>query len=249
MKVLILAAGYGTRLYPLTHSMPKALLDVNGKPMVEYLLEKINSVPEIEEIYIVSNEKFYTKFERWSKHYKSQKPIKLINNGTTDDSNKLGAIHDINLVVESQKIDGALLVVAGDNLFDFGLKKFCDFFVGKDSFCIGLFKIEDLSLVSKYSNVELDEEKRIVDFVEKPSKALSNLIAICLYIFPKKGLSLLSKYLEEGNKPDAPGYFFQWLTKKTEVYGYEFSGKWLDIGDIESYNKAKEEFGSVEIQN
>ncbi len=245
MKALILAAGYGTRLYPLTQSMSKALLDVNGRPIVEYILDKIYDISEIEEIYIVSNEKFYKKFKQWNENYKPQIPITLINNGTTDDSNKLGAIRDIKFVIESKEISDDLLIVAGDNLFDFELESFSDFFKEKNSFCIGLFKISDLSLVHKYSNVKLDEGKRIVDFVEKPSKALSDLVAICLYLFPKgRGLNLIADYLRQKNNPDAPGYFFQWLVKKEKVYGYEFGGKWLDIGDIDSYNKAKKEFHS-----
>ncbi len=244
MKALILAGGYGTRLYPLTESMPKSLLDVSGRPIVEYILEKIATIPDIKGIYMVVNEKFHKNFEQWNEQRNSENPVVLVNNGTTDDSNKLGAIRDIELVINKEKIDDELLIIAGDNLFDFGLKGFYDFWKKKKSFCIGLFKINNLSIISKYSNVRLDSEERITDFVEKPAKALSDLIAICLYIFPKKGLSILSKYLEEGNNPDAPGYFIQWLVKREKAYGYQFSGKWLDIGDINSYNKAKEEFHS-----
>ncbi|MDD5454790.1 MAG: nucleotidyltransferase family protein [Candidatus Ratteibacteria bacterium] len=242
MKALILAGGYGTRLYPLTESMPKSLLDVNGRPIIEYILEKIATVPDIKEIYMVVNEKFHENFKRWNEQRHSPNPVILVNNGTTDDSNKLGAIKDIKLVIDNENIDDELLIIAGDNLFDFGLKGFYDFWKNKKSFCIGLFQIDNLSLISKYSNVRLGDDEKIIDFVEKPLKALSNLIAICLYMFPKKRLPVLNKYLEEGNNPDAPGYFIQWLVKREKVYGYRFSGKWLDIGDINSYNKAKEEF-------
>ena len=244
MKALILAAGYGTRLYPLTQSMPKPLLDVNGKPMVEYIFKKMKAIADIENYYMVVNEKFHKKFEEWGKGYDSKNPIMFINNGTTDDSNKLGAVRDIDLVIRESNIKDDLLIVAGDNLFDFDLQGFYNFYKQKNSFCVGLFRINDTSLICKYSNVKLDNDKRITDFVEKPPKALSDLVAICLYIFPKKGLYLVKKYLEEGNNPDAPGYFMQWLAKKEKVYGYEFAGKWLDIGDINSYNKAKEEFHS-----
>ncbi|MCK4904644.1 nucleotidyltransferase family protein [bacterium] len=245
MKALILAAGYGTRLYPLTQSTPKPLLDVSGSPVVEYILEKIEAIPDIEESYIIVNQKFYSKFEEWKKNYKSKKPITLINNGTTDDSNRMGAIKDMELAIREEKINDNLLVIAGDNLLDFDLQKFHDFCKRKKSFCIGLFRIDNLSLVHKYSNVKLDSDHRITDFVEKPQKALSNLIAICLYVFPREGLKLIKKYLDEENNPDTPGYFMQWLVAKEKVYGYEFSGKWLDIGDMNSYNKAKEEFKSI----
>lgn len=245
MKALILAAGYGARLYPLTQSMPKSLLDVNGKPMMEYVLERIKAVPNINEFYVVGNEKFNTKFKEWKEKQGAHEPIKLLNDGTTDNKNKLGAIRDIELVLSNEKIDSDILIVASDNLFDFDLEKFYEFFKRKKSFCIGLFRIDDPILVRRYSNVTLDKEKRIIDFVEKPTKALSNLVAICLYIFPKERLHMVRSYLEEGNNPDAPGYFMQWLIAKEKVYGYEFSGKWLDIGDINSYNKAKEEFKSI----
>jgi len=245
MKALILAAGYGTRLCPLTKSIPKALLEVNGRPIVEYILERIEVIPNIEEVYMVVNGKFYKKFKEWNRNYESEKPIKLINDGTSDDSNKLGAIRDIKLVIDEEKIDSELLIIAGDNLFNFELKVFYDFWEQKNSFCIGLLKINDSSLICKYSNVKLDNENRITDFIEKPPKALSNLVAICLYIFPRRGLHLVKKYLEEGNNPDVPGYFIQWLVKREKVYGYEFNGKWLDIGNINSYEKAKEEFHSI----
>lgn len=242
MKVLILAAGYGVRLGPLAESAPKPLLDVNGRPILEYILKRIEAIPEIEEIYMVVNDKFREKFEEWNRNYESEKPITLISDSTTDNSNKLGAIRDIELVIREEKIDDDLLVIAGDNIFNFDLKKICDFWKQNNSFCVGLFSINDLSLVCKYSNVKLDSENKIIDFVEKPPKALSNLIAICLYIFPRKGLYMVEKYLEEGNNPDAPGYFVQWLVKKEKVYGYEFGGKWLDVGDIHSYEEAKKEF-------
>ena len=242
MKALILGAGYGVRLYPLTKSVPKPLLDVNGKPILEYILERIEVIPDIGEIYMVVNNKFHKEFEKWHTSYEFEKPIRLINDGTTDDSNKLGAIRDMELVIREEKIDSDLLIIAGDNIFNFDLEKFCDFWRKKNSFCVGLFRISDLSLICKYSNVKLNSENRIIDFIEKPPKALSNLIAICLYIFPKKGLPMVRKYLQEGNNPDAPGYFIQWLVKGEKVYGYEFGGKWLDIGDINSYEKAKEEF-------
>ena len=245
MDVLILAAGYGTRLYPLTRSMPKALLDINGKPILEYILKGVGNIPAVEDIYIVTNGKFYEKFEEWNKNYDSKREIVLINNGTTDDENKLGAIRDMQLSINERKIDSDLLIVAGDNIFEFDLRSFYDFYKKKNSFCVGLFKVKEPALVSKYSNVKLDKEERITDFVEKPSKALSDLIAICLYIFPQKGFHLIQKYIEKGNNPDAPGYFIQWLVKREKVYGFGFEGKWLDIGDINSYNKAKEEFRSI----
>jgi len=243
MKALILAAGYGTRLYPLTTSTPKPLLPIGTRPMIEHILTKIYAFPNLEEVYVAINEKFSSRFQSWKENFRSDRTIHLVNDGSTADSNKLGAIADIELVIRRENLSSELLVVAGDNLFDFNLREFYDFWEQKRSFCVGLYRIENQSLVVKYSNVRVDSDGRIIDFVEKPSKPLSNLIAICLYLFPKEKLSLVKKYLDEGNNPDAPGYFIQWLIKKEKVYGCEFKGSWLDIGDINSYKKANEDFG------
>ena len=242
MKALVLAAGYGTRLYPLTRSKAKPLLDVGGRPMIEHVLQRLETIDEIDRFYMIINEKFLRQFKQWMNGFKSKIPIELINDGSTDDSNKLGAIADIDLAIQESKVRDHLLIVAGDNLFDFNLKGFWEFFHIKNSFCVGLYRMDEPSLITQYSNVKLDSEGRIIDFVEKPSQALSKLIAICMYIFPARKLTLIKKYLNEGNNPDAPGYLIQWLITKEDVYGYEFTGKWLDIGDIHSYRKANKEF-------
>ncbi|NOX97620.1 MAG: nucleotidyltransferase family protein [Nitrospirae bacterium] len=241
MKALILAAGYGTRLYPLTKDKPKPLLPVAGKPMMEHILKKIEKIEEIDKVYVVTNEKFAGHFRAWKETYPGKKEIKIINDTTTTDENKLGAIGDMQLVVEKEEINDDLLVVAGDNLFDFDLEDFINFFKEKGA-SVGLRDIPDREAVKRYSTVELDEDKKILSFQEKPSHPTTTLVAICLYLFPKEKLNLISEYLKEGNNPDAPGFYIAWLHQKEPVYGFVFAGKWHDIGDLKCYEEANKGF-------
>ena len=240
MKALILSAGYGTRLHPLTERQAKPLLPVAGKPMVEHVISKVEEIPDIDEIYMVINQKFAENFKDWAGKVKTKKAITFLNDGSTDDANKLGAIRDMKFAIEKASISDDLLVVAGDNLFDFSLTPFVDFFENKGTSVVGLYRVEPLELVKKYSVVELDESNRIVNFEEKPEAPSTNLIAICLYLFHKDKLNLISKYLKDGNNPDAPGYYIKWLVKQDRVFGFAFTGKWFDIGDFKSYNAANE---------
>ncbi len=242
MKALILAAGYGTRLYPLSKNMAKALLPVGGRPMVEHIIKKMTSIPELDEIFMVVNKKFYGDFEKWLSSYKAETKIGLFNDGSIDDDNKLGAIGDIRFAIGKGSISDDLLIIAGDNLFNFELVPFVRFFNDKGS-SVGLYRVNPMELVKKYSVVELDENQKLLSFEEKPAEPRTNLIAICLYLFPGKKLNMVSRYIKEGNNPDAPGHYIKWLVDKEQVYGFTFDGKWLDIGDFKSYEEANRIFG------
>ena len=241
MKALILAAGYATRLYPLTKDRPKPLLPVSGQPMIEHILKKIEDIEEIDKIYVVTNEKFAGHFRDWKDAYPSGKEIKIINDATISDEDKLGAIGDMQLVVKEEGLNDDLLVVAGDNLFDFDLGDFINFFKEKGA-SVGLRDVQDREAVKRYSMVEIDEDKKILSFQEKPSQPTTTLIAICLYLFPKEKLNLISEYLKEGNNPDAPGFYIAWLHRREPVYGFVFEGKWYDIGDLKCYEEANREY-------
>ncbi len=241
MKALILSAGYGTRLYPLSENKPKALLPIGGKPMVEHIIEKVEEIAEIDEVCMVINQKFYEGFKHWMKRFKAKKRIRLFNDGSTDDSNKLGAIGDIRFAIERGGLSEDLLVVAGDNLFDFDMRPFVDFFDEKGT-TIGLYRVQPMELARRYSVVELNEKQRLLSFEEKPLHPRTNLIAICMYLFPKEKLELVSQYLEEGNNPDAPGYYIKWLVENEAVYGFPFGGRWFDIGDLKSYDEAEKSY-------
>jgi glucose-1-phosphate thymidylyltransferase len=243
MKGLILGAGYGVRLYPLTKNTPKPLLPIAGRPVIEWTLDHLMAIPELDEIYVVVNQQFYENYQRWLNNYQKtghKKKIILCNDGTTSNDNRLGAVGDIQLVIKQQNIHDDLLIIAGDNLFDFNLKEFVKFQKTHGS-VIGLKNMIglDKTLISQYSVVTLDEKKQqVINFEEKPPLPQSTLIAICLYIFAAKELGALEEYIEQGFNKDAPGYYIQWLYKKITLYGYALKGSWFDIGDIDSYKKA-----------
>lgn len=241
MKALILGAGYGVRLYPLTKNKPKPLLAIAGRPVIEWVIDRILPLKGVDEIIIVVNEQFYENYQRWLGEYGCSKKITLCNDHTDSNETRLGAIGDINLVIDEHKIKDDLLIIAGDNLFEFNLVEFVRFFKSHGpTIALRNMKGVDKRLISQYSVVTLDKRDQVVDFEEKPPDPKSSLIAICLYLFPKKDLVLIKKYLATGFNPDAPGYYIQWLYKKTDVCGCIMKGSWFDIGDIDSYNKAND---------
>jgi len=243
MNTLILTAGYAIRLYPLTKDMPKPLLPVRGKPIMEYIVEKIEKLDSVDEVFVVTNHKFVDRFFDWKKQLKLKKRIKIIDDGTTSNEDKLGAIGDIDFSVKAENLEEDLLIIAGDNLFSFELGSFLDFARSvKPSASLGIYDVGDTEAVKKYGILELDEAKRIISFEEKPQSPATTLISICLYYFPKETLGLISEYLEAGNNPDAPGYYIGWLYKREPTYGFVFEGSWYDIGDIASYHQASKEY-------
>jgi glucose-1-phosphate thymidylyltransferase len=247
MKALILAAGYATRLYPLTKKYPKPLLEVKGRPIIDYIIDKLDSVSSIDEIYIVTNSKFISEFRKWVKVVKSPKKITLVNDLTKNNQDRLGAIGDINFVVKKKKVQEDLLVVGGDNLFSGSLSGFLDA-AGKNisNPCIGLFRLKRKQDASRYGVVKLNSSRKVVSFQEKPKHPGSNLVAMCLYYISKNHLNLLNAYTQDKKikvgVADATGSYIAWLKDKVDVYGYVFSGSWFDIGDYKYLNTAKEKF-------
>lgn len=237
MKAIILAAGYATRLYPLTLHTPKPLLPVRGKPMAEHIIEKINDVDAVDSVFIVTNEKFYSQFTAWKKTVLSDKPIHIINDKTTCNEDRLGAIGDVDFVIRERKLNDELLVIAGDNLFEFSLKKMYQFFKEKGCSVLAVYDLGDPSKLAKtFGVVQLDKTARIVDFEEKPAKPKTSLAATACYLFTKKDAASIRECIKD-IKPDNSGNFISWLSKKTAVYGYRFTGKWFDIGSYEQYDE------------
>jgi len=245
MNVLILAAGYATRLYPLTLNKAKPLLDVTGKSMVEWVVENLRGVGEIETIYIVTNAKFFADFETWTKNYQSANPqfrFKVINDGSTTDNNKLGAIGDINLLLTRESVaDSDLLVIAGDNLFRESLAGFIEYAV-KTEATVGVHHVTDGQAIKKYGVVTVDADGVITHFEEKPKEPKSSLAAIALYFYSKKALPLFTTYIAAGNNPDQPGLFLQWLYPRKPVNTFQITGQWLDIGSKETLEEANRIF-------
>lgn len=239
MKAIVLAAGYATRLYPLTLNRAKPLLEVAGRPMMEHVLLRVGCIDEVDDVFVVTNDRFYSDFVNWARSFAPSysKPIHVLNDGTRTNEDRLGAIGDLAFVINQEQICDDCLVVAGDNLFDFDLRQFVKFFKEHGT-TVGLYVVEDVDLVRRYSVVELDERGRIIYFEEKPQNPKTNLVAICLYLLKRTDLPLLREYRCDGQPMDAPGYFIQWLHKRTEVYGFTFHGRWFDIGDHKSLQLA-----------
>ena len=244
MKALILAAGYATRLYPLTKQFPKPLLKVEKRPIIDYILDKLQGLSDIDEIMVVTNSKFISPFRQWAKTKKTQRRIEIIDDLTRNHTDRRGAIGDMLFVLQQKRLQDDLLIIGGDNLFDSDLNDFISFAKkNRPHPVIGVYDITDLSHASKYGIVKLDAKKRIVDFKEKPKVAKSTLVAMCLYYFPKERLNLIKEYLNlKTGKHDASGLYIDWLRKKVTVYGFLFQGRWYDIGDHHFYHSVKGNF-------
>jgi glucose-1-phosphate thymidylyltransferase len=248
MKVIILAAGYATRLYPLTLTRPKPLLPVAGKPMVEHVLDNLAPIGGLDRIYVVTNAKFAGQFEQWSADYRANKAklnFTVVNDGSTDDTNKLGAIGDIHFVLKTQKVDDDLLVVAGDNLFSEKLTGFGQFCREKQAPVVAVYDVKNLEDVKKYNSITLAPDGHITFFEEKPKNPTNTISAIALYYYPRATLPLIQRYIAEGNNPDQPGRLIQWLYPLTPVYTWTVPGIWFDIGAKETLEEADRIFAKL----
>ena len=246
MKIIILAAGYATRLYPLTLTRPKPLLPVAGKPMVEHVIDNLAPIGGIDRIYVVTNAKFAEQFQTWSDNYRATKSklnFTIVNDGSTDDTNKLGAIGDINYVINSQNVDDDIIVVAGDNLFNQPLSDFGKFCREKNAPALAVYDVGNLEEIKKYNSISTDDDGRITFFEEKPKNPTSTLTGIALYFYPKATVPLIKQYIAEGNNPDQPGRFVQWLYPRSAVYTWKVPGLWFDIGSKETLEEANQIFG------
>jgi len=239
---MILAAGYATRLYPLTKDKPKPLLPVAGKPIIEYIIEKIDHIKEIDGIYIVTNEKFYEKFLAWKDKYECPKPIKVLNDGSKSEEDKLGAIGDMQFFIEEADIDDDILIIGGDNLFELDVKDVVDFFYDKGDPVVVLHDIKQHELATRFGVVDIDNNEKLISFEEKPQSPKTTLIAICLYVLPKGDLHMVKEYLDSGKNPDQPGRYIEWLHNVKHVYGFVFEGNWFDIGNHDKLAEANEAY-------
>ncbi len=248
MKALLLAAGYATRLYPLTLDKPKALLPIFGRPIIDVIVDKLDNIRQIDNIFAVTNHKFYFQFKQWTDSKNARRkvscPITVIDDGTLSNDDRLGAIADIEFVVKKEKIKDDILVIGADNIFQDKLSDFIKFAASKkDSSIVALYDLVSKDLAVRYGVVQLDCDNKIVDFKEKPKHPSSALISSCIYYFPVCQLERLKEYLKKDTAAkDASGNFIKWLSANDRVFGYILKGKWYDIGDIESYKKACAEF-------
>ncbi len=245
MNVLILAAGYATRLYPLTLTKAKPLLEVAGKPMIEWVMDNLAPIPGIGTVYVVTNDKFAKDFQDWADGYAKSQPkvkFKIINDGSRSDADKLGAIGDIRLVLTREELTTEpLIVVAGDNLFSESLADFALAAQGSAA-TLATYDVNDLEAMKKYSAIKTDADGVITHFEEKPEKPETTLTGIALYYFAAETLELFTTYIAAGNNPDQPGRFIQWLYTRRPVKTYQIKGTWYDIGSKETLEEANRIF-------
>jgi glucose-1-phosphate thymidylyltransferase len=244
VKIVVLAAGYATRLYPLTLDRPKALLEVGGHPMIEHVLARLAGIPDVGAVYVVTNSKFAGQFRAWAERYGGE--VAIVDDGTATEDDRLGAIGDLDFVVRTERLDDDLLVVASDNLFSEPLDDFPRFARERGAPVVGAYDIGDLAQMPKYSSIEVDEDGRITFFEEKPAQPRSTLTAIALYFYPRRALPLLREYLDEGNNPDQPGRLVQWMYTRTPFYACRVPGRWYDIGSAETLREADRAFAGTE---
>jgi len=238
MKAIILAGGYAKRLWPLTKNKPKQLLLVGGRPIIEYIMEKLETQKEINKIIISTNEKFEENFKEWLLGYKSSKNIELIIEPTLSEKNKFGSVGALGYLIKKKSIDEELMIIGGDNLFEFALRDLINYYREKKGDVVALYDLKSIQKARSYGVAKVDEEMRIIDFVEKPENPPSTLVSTACYVLSQEGIRGILTYLNAGENPDAIGFFIKWLIKRERVFGFVFSGKWFDIGSLESLKEA-----------
>ena len=237
MKALLLAAGYATRLRPLTDTIPKPLLPVGGRPMADWIVDRIADAAVVDGVHVVTNGVYAGAFEQWA----AGRDITVWNDGTSSNDDRLGAIGDIAFAVEHGRgdLDGDLLVIAADNLFEFSLRDYVAFWRSKgEGSAIAVHRLADPSFAHLYGVVELDPADRVVHLEEKPQQPRSDLVSTATYLFTREHVDVLRRYLADGNPPDPPGRFLAWLYPRAPVYGFRFSEEWFDIGNPEQLLEA-----------
>ncbi len=243
MKCLILAAGYATRLYPLTENFPKPLLKVGDKTILDWLIDDIETSGEVDEYIVISNHKFAHHFEKWAAE-KSQK-ITVVDDGTSTNETRLGAVKDIQFAIEKCGLDSDALVIAGDNVLDFSLTKFIEYAKQKNTSCIMRYFEKDEKKLQKGGVVCVDENDKIITMEEKPCNPKSNWACPPFYYYTKEDTRLVKKGIEAGCGTDAPGSYIAWLCGQTNVHAMEMPGSRYDIGNLESYEKVQKEYKGI----
>lgn len=243
MKCLILAAGYATRLYPLTENFPKPLLKVRDKTILDWLIDDIDTLNAVDEYVVISNHKFAPHFEAWAKE--NTKKITVVDDGTSTNETRLGAVKDIQFAIEKLHLDDDMLVIAGDNLLDFSLTKFIQYAKIKQTTCIMRYFEPNEKKLQKCGVAEVDETDKIIRLTEKPAEPKSNWACPPFYYYKKEDVQLVAKGIEAGCGTDAPGSFIAWLCTQTPVHAMEMPGKRYDIGNLESYQKVQEEYKGI----
>ena len=243
MKCLILAAGYATRLYPLTENFPKPLLEVKGKAILDWLIDDIDKASLVDEYVVISNHKFAHHFDKWAKTKKQK--ITVVDDGTSTNETRLGAVKDIQYAIEKLGLDDDMLVIAGDNVLDFSLTKFIAYAKEKASSCIMRYYEANEQKLLKCGVVTIDENDKILEMTEKSPTPATHWCTPPFYYYTRDDAKLIERGIEAGCGVDAPGSYIAWLCKQTAVYAMEMPGKRYDIGNLESYEQVKKDYSGI----
>ena len=243
MKCLILAAGYATRLYPLTENFPKPLLEVGEKTILDWLVDDIDTAGLVDEYVVISNHKFAHHFEKWAAT-KAMK-VTVVDDGTSSNETRLGAVKDIQFAIDQLGLDDDMLVIAGDNVLDFSLTKFVTYAQKKGTSCIMRYFEPVEQKLTKCGVVLIDETDRILEMAEKPAQPKSHWCCPPFYYYTREDVKLVAKGIAAGCGTDAPGSYIAWLCNQTTVHAMEMPGTRYDVGNLESYNKIKEEYEGI----
>lgn len=243
MKCLILAAGYATRLYPLTENFPKPLLTVGEKTILDWLIDDIDKAGTVDEYVVISNHKYAHHFENWADS-KAQK-ITVVDDGTDTNETRLGAVKDIQFAIDSLGLDDDMLVIAGDNVLDFSLTEFIEYSKEKKTSCIMRYYEPEFQKLLKCGVVTVDDKDKVLEMTEKSPAPATNWCCPPFYYYTKNDAKLVQNGIDSGCGTDAPGSYIAWLCTQTAVHAMEMPGKRYDIGNLESYEKVKAEYKGI----
>ena len=244
MIAILLAAGYATRLYPLTKDKPKSLLPLGSRLIIDHIMDSVDSIPGITKVALVTNSKFYQQFSDWasSQDREGKAPIVVLDDGTTDDTNKRGAIGDIIYTIDELGIDEDICILAGDNIFTYSIENMYEFFKSKNAPTLIAITVPEIEQRRKLAVAVLDEDGRVTEMAEKPQEPKSDCCIYATYFYGKDIIPMFKEYIAEGGSPDAPGNFPSWLYKKIPVYAFKGDGSCIDIGTVENYEKTCREY-------
>ena len=242
MRCLILAAGYATRLYPLTENFPKPLLTVGEKTILDWLIDDIKTAGVVDEFVVISNHKFAHHFEEWAE---GKTDVIIVDDGTSSNETRLGAVKDIQFAIEQLNIDDDMLVIAGDNVLDFSLTTFLAYSKKKNSSCIMRYYEPNEVKLTKSGVVSIDDNDKIMEMIEKPAEPRSHWCCPPFYYYTKADAKLIQKVIDSGCGVDAPGSYIAWLCTQVPVYAMEMPGRRYDIGNLESYDKVQKEYKGI----
>lgn len=243
MKCLILAAGYATRLYPLTENFSKPLLPIGDKTILDWLIDDIDTLGAVDEYIVISNHKFATHFEQWADAKKQN--ITVVDDGTSTNETRLGAVCDIQFAIDKLDLDDDMLVIAGDNVLDFSLTKFISYAQAKKTSCIMRYFEASEARLHKCGIVQIDYNDKILSMEEKPEQPKSHWCCPPFYYYTRDDAKLVKKGIESGCGTDAPGSYIAWLCKQTTVHAMEMPGCRYDIGNLESYEQVQKEYKGI----